>query len=419
MARIERDGGLVSRWWSLPGSFQVPAVAADPASAGGLSADGETLVLSSVWRTYPPRVSRFAVLKTRFNYEWRGPGRPPNFRQFPKFIDVPGRYSFDAISPDGTTAYLVHYRVTGKRELVAGPTDDFAIRALDVESGRLLPRGRASGPHRQEPLTGAPITRVSGGGGRWAYTLYLRDRRGTYLLALDTVTGRAIPVELPRLSGAGNPLLFRLRLEAGGRRLTVFNRAPNLEGARPLARIDIGTLTARPARTEAPGIGTIPSWLSSLLSLGQEAPGPLLAFTRAPRHPGNLLARHDTIAHSAGGRPIVMQQTGDPAREGEVLVFGCIHGDECAGSKVRPRSPLSAGCPDPRSDVYVIPNLNPDGSVLGSRLNGRGVDLNRNFPARLEADRRPAATPSTPGRTRSRSRRRGSLPGSSADSSRR
>jgi protein MpaA len=62
-----------------------------------------------------------------------------------------------------------------------------------------------------------------------------------------------------------------------------------------------------------------------------------------------------------------------------VLVFGCIHGDECAASELQPLAPGS-GCPDPASDVFLVPNLNPDGLALGTRLNGRGVDLNRNFP---------------------------------------
>jgi protein MpaA len=107
----------------------------------------------------------------------------------------------------------------------------------------------------------------------------------------------------------------------------------------------------------------------------------LLAFTQTPRQPGNLLARIGVVGHSVEGRRIGIRQAGDPALEGEVLVFGCIHGDECAGKVVGPRSPLTAYCPDPKSDVYVVPNLNPDGAALGSRLNGRGVDLNRNFSA--------------------------------------
>jgi protein MpaA len=32
-------------------------------------------------------------------------------------------------------------------------------------------------------------------------------------------------------------------------------------------------------------------------------------------------------------------------------------------------------------NIFVAPDLNPDGRRLGTRVNGRGVDLNRNFPA--------------------------------------
>jgi murein peptide amidase A len=106
----------------------------------------------------------------------------------------------------------------------------------------------------------------------------------------------------------------------------------------------------------------------------------LLAFTQTPRRPGNLLARRDVVGRSADGRPIGMFQRGDPALAGELLVFGCIHGDECAASGIEPLAPGS-GCPDPASDIYLVRNLNPDGAAASTRLNGRGVDLNRNFPA--------------------------------------
>jgi protein MpaA len=106
----------------------------------------------------------------------------------------------------------------------------------------------------------------------------------------------------------------------------------------------------------------------------------LLAFARTPRRPGNLLARRDVIGRSVAGRPIGLLQRGDPAIAGELLVFGCIHGDECAASGIEPLAPAS-GCPDPASDIFLVRNLNPDGLASGSRLNERGVDLNRNFPS--------------------------------------
>jgi hypothetical protein len=106
-----------------------------------------------------------------------------------------------------------------------------------------------------------------------------------------------------------------------------------------------------------------------------------LAFAGTPRGPGNLLVRAGRVSHSSEGHPIVLRQYGDPAWSGELLVFGCIHGDECGARGLVPVSALSGGCPDPSADVYVVPNLDPDGAAAGSRLNGRGVDLNRNFSA--------------------------------------
>lgn len=112
----------------------------------------------------------------------------------------------------------------------------------------------------------------------------------------------------------------------------------------------------------------------------QSSENRFLAFTRTPRHPGNLLARRGLAGRSAEGRPIGLLERGDPAIEGELLVFGCIHGDECAARDIEPLAPGS-GYPDPASEIFLVRNLNPDGLAAGSRLNRRGVDLNRNFPS--------------------------------------
>jgi len=104
---------------------------------------------------------------------------------------------------------------------------------------------------------------------------------------------------------------------------------------------------------------------------------PFLAFVRKIHGPG---IRSKVVGHSIAGRPIELFQIGNPKWGGELLVFGCVHGDECAASGIEPISTaLTAGCPDPRSDIYFVPNLDPDGEHAGSRLNARGVDLNRNF----------------------------------------
>jgi protein MpaA len=58
-----------------------------------------------------------------------------------------------------------------------------------------------------------------------------------------------------------------------------------------------------------------------------------------------------------------------------MLVVGCIHGTECAAIRLV----RALGRTNPRADLWLLPNLNPDGYRLGVRQNGRGVDLNRNF----------------------------------------
>jgi murein peptide amidase A len=131
------------------------------------------------------------------------------------------------------------------------------------------------------------------------------------------------------------------------------------------------------ART-LPGAGADTPGGGARASSGAPRKDGFLAFAETPRRPGNLLERVGIAGRSSAGRPIRLRQFGDPALPGELLVFGCIHGDECVGRRVRP---IAFGCPDPHADIYLVPDLNPDGLDLGSRLNGRGVDLNRNFPA--------------------------------------
>jgi protein MpaA len=119
------------------------------------------------------------------------------------------------------------------------------------------------------------------------------------------------------------------------------------------------------------------SFLLAPLALLLVGLGPAAA-ARASRPERFLLGR------SERGRPIVAYRIGNP-RGLPVLVVGCIHGTECAGTAVTHalegvRTNL---------DLWVIPNLNPDGYAIGRRQNGRGVDLNQNWSAGWHGGGRP------------------------------
>lgn len=122
------------------------------------------------------------------------------------------------------------------------------------------------------------------------------------------------------------------------------------------------------------------------LSPGASARGPIWNRPHAP------LARpaHDSpraavlpIGVSLRGNPILTYLFGEgPA---PLLIFAAIHGDEANTNDVawrlitelqtRPQLAL-------RRSVAVIPAANPDGLALRQRGNARGVDVNRNFPAK-------------------------------------
>jgi len=86
------------------------------------------------------------------------------------------------------------------------------------------------------------------------------------------------------------------------------------------------------------------------------------------------------LGHSVDGRPIRALELGDPTARRSALIVGCIHGNECAGTAIA--RALARLRPPRNTDVWIVPNLNPDGAAAGTRTNAHGVDLNRNFPWR-------------------------------------
>jgi len=89
-------------------------------------------------------------------------------------------------------------------------------------------------------------------------------------------------------------------------------------------------------------------------------------------------ARTVLVGHSVRGRAITARVIGPDSAARRLLLIGCIHGNECAGLRII--AALARARPRPGVQLWLIGELNPDGTAAGTRQNAHGVDLNRNFP---------------------------------------
>ncbi len=82
------------------------------------------------------------------------------------------------------------------------------------------------------------------------------------------------------------------------------------------------------------------------------------------------------IGRSVKGRPIVADLYGDEDAEHVGVFIGSMHGTERAGVLVV--NHMRQLLPPVGSAMWIIRTINPDGHVMRTRKNARGVDLNRN-----------------------------------------
>ena len=212
----------------LPGRLSVPAVAYD-ATPSGLTADGSTLVLIQPRRRFPRANTRFALVDTAT-------------LRIRRRLVLRGDFSFDALSPDGRLLYLIHY-------LSPRNPSRYEVRAYDLRRSRLLERVIVDPREPDERMSGLPVTRATGDGGRWEYTLY-QGREYAFIHALDTEKAAAFCIDLDGLA-APRDGLWGVKLDLDGGTLAV------VAGRRRLANVDTGTLEAeivrtRPAAASAP-----------------------------------------------------------------------------------------------------------------------------------------------------------------------
>jgi hypothetical protein len=222
LLRIDQDGGEVTGTRAINGDFTIPLVALDGTSAG-LSADGTALALITPrtnFRRFPREETSFLIV----DVEETGRLRPR------ERLTLRGDFSFDALSPNGRTMYLVEY--------TSSDYNDYAVREYDLTRGRLL-KDPVQFSHEVAPgeMRGLPMARTTSPDGRWAYTLYNgggRARDEAFVHILDTADGVSHCINLPDISGreAWN---VQLELPAGGGALNV------QRGDRLLARVDTQT----------------------------------------------------------------------------------------------------------------------------------------------------------------------------------
>ena len=175
VTKIGWEGALLS-YTALRGQWGIPIVAFD-GSKGGLSHDGKVLVLAQPPIGQMRRVSKFAVLFT------------PRLRGAPRIVTLRGSWSYDALSPDGSTLYLIEH--VNRQEV-----SQYRVRAYDLEQDRLLP-DPIRDPKTGEIMHGWPTSRATSADGRWVYTLYQADEH-SFVHALDTVNRQAACVDLPK-----------------------------------------------------------------------------------------------------------------------------------------------------------------------------------------------------------------------------
>jgi len=201
VAAVRARDGHVLQSKVVRGFYGVPLVSYDGTS-GGLSGDGKSLALAS-YGPYPGLAgkTRFVLLSTRTLGVLR-------------HVVLPGSWSFDAISSDGSMLYLVEH-------ISAGQSPSYRVRSFDLKTNRLTPGAIVDRIEKEAVMGGQPVTRASSSNGRWAYTLYARSKGEPFVHALDTVRREAFCIDLPLRLGQAKQMGLRLRLTADGRTLSV------------------------------------------------------------------------------------------------------------------------------------------------------------------------------------------------------
>lgn len=232
---------------TIDGDWRLPTVGLDPLPAG-VSADGQTIVLVDAATSAATSTSRFAILSRSFSAA-------------PRIVTLDGEFEYDALSPDGTTLYLVEH-------LAAPPDGHYQVRALDTASGTLRDGVIVDKQNLAEPMAGYPIEQLRQPNG-FVFTLY-RGAEHPFIHALSSSDAWAICIDLPAagMTNADAALDWGLAASADGRTVYAVNATLGLATA-----IDGNDLGVRQsARFAGPAAS---SAVITLAKFGHEPSGPV------------------------------------------------------------------------------------------------------------------------------------------------
>lgn len=102
--------------------------------------------------------------------------------------------------------------------------------------------------------------------------------------------------------------------------------------------------------------------------------------TPKPKPKPKLVKKKQVIGTTVQGRKITAYYRGwsNVKQKRSLVLLGQMHGDEKAGLTTA-RWVRDHVTPSKGSELWVIVTMNPDGNARGTRVNARGVDLNRNW----------------------------------------
>jgi murein peptide amidase A len=107
--------------------------------------------------------------------------------------------------------------------------------------------------------------------------------------------------------------------------------------------------------------------------------------------------REVVIGHTVLGRPIEAVHFTPPSyaqARPPAILFGAIHGDEAVTQMMLERLADELIERPPGRDTWIVPVVNVDGVVAGTRNNANDIDLNRNFASQSwGTQRRPGYNP--------------------------